>query len=520
MSARPGSALWLLKHEVRMFFYNLGDMKSKGLARRGMSWRNICALAVGALLLHGVAFAMLMAPASGEVRSVALLPAGLTVVFIAGFSMMMSGGLTSSVKALFERSDLDLLLSSPLPSRSIFVVRLAGITIGVAGIYLFLLAPLAHVGLVLGQYHWLTIYPIVIGAAALAASLSMLLTLGLVRLIGVRRTRTVAQVLGALSGACIFLASQAYSNTAVGVRQQVGAWLAPQLAPGGLLGPDSMAWLPGRAILGAPLPLLIFSTVAIAAFTFTASFTHRFFVHGAQQAVSMVRVAAAPAGGLRFRFDRSLAHAVIVKEWRLIARDPQLISQVLLQLLYMVPLCFMLLLNSSTPLPGIGASLTFLCASLTASLTWVIIAAEDAPDLLRAAPCKFAAIRRAKVAAVALPAPALMALPLLWVGWRDPLAALLLCAVFVAAVATSATIAMWGGRPGNRADLKQRGSTDLVGNLLELLSGVAWSAIAYLLLAMYTTRHISAALLFGALGAFAAALLALFLGRLRRQPES
>ena len=88
-------------------------------------------------------------------------------------------------------------------------------------------------------------------------------------------------------------------------------------------------------------------------------------MHGVQQAVSLVRVAKAPPGGQRYRFGRSLTRVVIVKEWRLIARDPQLISQVLLQLLYMLPLCFLLLMRGGAQLPGIGASLTFLCGSLT-----------------------------------------------------------------------------------------------------------------------------------------------------------
>jgi ABC-2 type transport system permease protein len=423
---------------------------------------------------------------------------GLTGLYAAGFSMMMSSGLRSSVEVLFERGDLDLLLSSPLSSRGIFTARLAGMVIGIAGIYWFFLAPFAHVGLVTGQYRWLGIYPVVIGTAALAASLSMLLTLGLVRLFGVRRTRVVAQILGALSGAMFFLASQVYGNTFGSVRDQAARWVAPLFAPGAALGPDSAIWLPGHAILGAPLPLLGLSMAAIAGFALTVRFTHRFFVHGVQQAVSMVRVARAPAGGARFKFGRSLTHSVIVKEWRLIVRDPQLISQVLLQLLYLLPLCFLLLFKGGPQLPAIGAGLTFLCGSLTAALAWVIIAAEDAPDLLRGAPCNLATIRRAKLAAVAMPALAIVSLPLLWVLSRNPLAALLMGATVIASVASTALIAMWCGRPAVRGEFKVRGKGNFVSNVLETVNGFAWAGLAYLLLMISLAGAASAFLLVGA----------------------
>jgi ABC-2 type transport system permease protein len=499
VNLRAGGSLWLLRHEVRMYFFNAGFGSKKGAPRRGVGKAGIAMWLAIAALLHAFAFAMIGKLSAAEAASPQL-AMGLTGMYAAAFSMMMSSGLRSSVEVLFERGDLDLLLSSPLSSRGIFTARLAGMVIGIAGVYWFFLAPFAHVGLVTGQYRWLGIYPVVIGTAALAASLSMLLTLGLVRLFGVRRTRVVAQILGALSGAMFFLVSQVYGNTFGSLRDQAARWLAPLFAPGAALGPDSAIWLPGHAVLGAPLPLLGLSVAALAGFALTVSFTHRFFVHGVQQAVSLVRVARAPAGGVRYRFGRSLTHAVIVKEWRLIARDPQLISQVLLQLLYMLPLCFLLLFKGGSQLPGIGAALTFLCGSLTAALAWVIISAEDAPDLLRGAPCDMATIRRAKLAAVAMPALAIVSLPLLWVLARNPLAALLMFVTVIASVATSALIAMWCGRPAVRGEFRARGKGNFLSNVLETLNGFAWAGLAYLLLTMILAPGASAFLLVGAGG--------------------
>jgi ABC-2 type transport system permease protein len=519
LNARAGSALWLLKHEVRMFFFNANLGAKKGAAKRGLGKRAAALWLAGFAAIHLFAFTLL-----GKLDAVAfeapqLLVMSLTGMFAVAVSLMLSSGLKSSVEALFERGDLDLLLSSPLSSRSIFTVRLAAIVVGVAALFLFFLAPFAHAGLILGYYRWLGIYPVVIGTAVLAASMSMLITLGLVRLLGVRRTRVVSQVVGALSGAMAFLLSQAYGNMFGSFRQQLTDWAAPLLAPGAALGPDSIFWLPGHAILGAPRPLLALSIIAASGFALTVRFTHSFFVHGVQQAASMVRVAQAPSGGQRFQFGRSLTRLVIAKEWRLIARDPQLISQVLLQLLYMLPLCFLLLMKGGLQLPGIGAALTFLCGSLTGSLAWVIISAEDAPDLLRAAPCSMGTIRRAKFAAVAMPAPAIVSLPLLWVLTRDPLAALLLCATVGAAVTSSALIAMWCSRPAIRGEFKARTKGNFLSNSLEALNGFAWAGLAYLLLMMSVQRQISTPLLLGAGGLFVIAGAIVFIGWLCRRPD-
>ena len=519
MNLRAGSSLWLLRHEVRMFFFNAGFGAKKGVARRGIGKASI-ALWIGmAVTLHAFAYLVLSKFPAGAVQAPQMVVMGLTGLFAVLFSMMMSSGLKSSVEVLFTRGDLDLLLSSPLASRGIFTVRLAAIVVRIAGIFLFLLTPFAHAGLVLGQYRWLAIYPVVLGSAALAASLSMLITLGLVRLFGVRRTRVVAQLLGALSGAMFFLLSQVYANTMGGFRLRAADWFAPMLAPGAMLGPDSVLWLPGHTILGAPGPLLAMSVTAVAVFALTVRFTHRFFVHGVQQAVSLVRAAEAPPGGPRYKFGRSLTQVVIVKEWRLIARDPQLISQVLLQLLYMLPLCFLIVFKGSVQIAGIGAALTFLCGSLTAALAWVIIAAEDAPDLLRAAPCSMGTIRRAKLAAVAMPALAIVSVPLLWVLVRNPLAAVLMCATVVASVASSALIAMWCGRPAARGEFKARAKGNFLANALETFNGFGWAGVAFLLISIGTEQQTSLLKLIGAAGLLVATGLLLLLGWLCRRRD-
>lgn len=518
MTLRPGSALWLLRHELRLFYFRLGSA-GKGAVRRGPSRSNLVLMALATCALHAFAYAVLRAldGGGGGSASAPSVLIGIGMLCAATFSLMLSQGLKTSVDVLFERGDLDLLLSSPLPSRSIFAVRLGAVVIGTGGLYLFLLAPFAHAGLLLGQPRWLAIYPLVLGAAALAASLSMLLTLALVRTIGIRRTRVAAQILGALVGALFFLLSQVVANSAGAFQQRLADWIGSHSRAGGAFAVDSLLWLPARAAQGDGAALLTMALLGGIAFALTTVFTHRFFVRGMQQAASLVRNAAAPAGGQRYHFGRSLMLTVMVKEWRLIARDPQLISQVLLQLLYLLPLCFLLVAKSSVRMPGLGASLTFLCASLSTALAWLIIAAEDAPDLLRAAPAAAATVARAKLVAAVAPALLLLAVPLLWVLWRQPLAALLLALCAGGATVGAALVVRWCARPAARGDFRLRARGNVISTVFELGTAMSWSGLTLLALNLAQGRPFDTTAAFTGTALLGALLLLLLAAWTRRR---
>jgi ABC-2 type transport system permease protein len=195
---------------------------------------------------------------------------------------------------------------------------------------------------------------------------------------------------------------------------------------------------------------------------------------------------AAPPSALRFDFSRSLVRLVLVKEWRLIARDPQLISQVLLQLLYLLPLCFVVFFKKETALPGMAAAMCFLCSSIAGSLGWIIILAEDAPDLLLSAPCRQATIRRAKLAAVMLPPLLLVVLPLGWLALSRPGPALLMAALITCAVGSAALAVLRFGKPAPRGEFRTRGQGNLLGHLVEGLLGFGWAGVAFLLVWLAT----------------------------------
>ncbi|RYE98319.1 MAG: hypothetical protein EOO78_16880, partial [Oxalobacteraceae bacterium] len=115
MKAAPGSTLWLLGHELRLAWYN--SAVSGGKRRPGIL--SILVWIAGWSVMHGVAFALLHALGRNPVDPALLgILAGVVLLVLSTF--MLSNALKASTLALFERGDLDLLLSSPLPSRSIF----------------------------------------------------------------------------------------------------------------------------------------------------------------------------------------------------------------------------------------------------------------------------------------------------------------------------------------------------------------------------------------------------------------
>jgi len=477
MSAAPGSVGWLLRHELRLAWFNASGAKD-GAGRRRPGNAALALVLLGWAALHLLAWVTVekLAGVAGDDLRILL---AISAVLAGGATFMLSSAIKSSVLVMFERSDLDLLLSSPLSSHSIFTVRLAGVAAGTAAIYLFFLAPFAHAGLLQGQWRWLGIYPGVISVAVLCSCMAMLLTLGLVRVLGARRTRVVAQVIGALAGALLVIASQLQSLSSRQSQGRVQGLIEGLLGQDGVT--DNPLLLPARAMLGEPLPMLLLAFVAGLVFVLSARRTHRFFARGLQLAASAPR--SAPARGMprRHRFGRSLFASVVVKEWRLIVRDPHLLSQVLLQLLFLLPLFFLIFQRSEVQVQALGAGLALLCGSLTGALAWIALSAEDAPDLLLVSPASLPTVRRAKLAAAIMPVLALVAVPLLWLIARMPAAGLIVWFIVCGAVLGAGLIVFWCGRPGVRSNFKGRGKGGIVMNMLELFNNLAWGALGWFL---------------------------------------
>ena len=479
--------MWLFSHEVRMFFYEMGDTrktvsKSQKLAR-GMPFKGKLSLSLIWFSMHYLALKLMSdLPVLNYASSLFVLSATSFVLLVVT-TFMLSSALNRCVKALFERGDLDLLLSSPIATQTIFIVRLSAIVFGVLALYVFFLSPVINMGVFLGQTYWLAAYPVLFGMAMLVSAAAMLLTLGLVKLIGIKRTHTVAYLLGALSGAAIFLATQIFSHVDPGSRQQAIASLLSYLYQAHLLSTTSWLWAPARAVFGEGYgALVIFGCGALACWL-SARYTHHFFVRGVQQAGNTtVPPSFKPRRAKAMRFHTGLWRVVFVKEWRLLLRDIELLAQICLQLMYMFPL-FLVIFKNGVLLPGVVAGLTYLAISLSGSLIWVIVSAEDLPDLLHCAPVLMKQIHYAKLAAAVLPVGLLLSPAVVWLYWRDMRLGLTLMMTCSCGIFCTALLYQWLSKPMTRDRFKRRGQGNIIAVLLETFNAMSWTGVAIGLLA-------------------------------------
>jgi ABC-2 type transport system permease protein len=501
---RPGSTPWLVRHEIRLAWRGVGGKRA---------WLLLSLLGLLAVAAHVGAWFLVRHWPTGALPPAATYILGAAVWIC--ISLMLAQGILGSVTALFDRGDLDLLLSSPIPTRSVFMARALGIAFNAVVLYLGLLAPIADVGLFAGHPALLAIYPTMIGLALLVAALGIAVTLLLVRLIGARRARTAAQLLGTLVGAALFLCSQGPNMLGPAAARAVTLRVLHWAEPGGPLALDSLVWLPARAMQGEPLPLLaVFATGTVALWGVVGLAQGRFLA-GTQESVdgSARRGQAAPrAGSVRFRVG--LWQTVLVKEWRLILRDTQLISQTLMQMLYLLPMMFLMLRGENRSLALTVPAVVFLASSLVGSLAWITVAAEDAPELLGSSPNSMTQVRVLKVLAALLPVWLLVSPVMAYLAAVRPSLALIFAFCVAGGTVSTGAGQIWYPRQGKRTDMKRRAQGHGVVTIVELMVVAGWVATAWSLSARPVWAPL--ALLVAGLGSGAVWLL----GRSRRNDDS
>lgn len=494
MSWAAGSVPWLLTHELRLSWRAVGGARTWVLLLFG-----------GVLWLAGH-FAAWAAVRSWVEQGATLTPMTWVLGGVSTWallSVLLSTTIAFSITALFERGDMDLLLASPIAVENIFWVRGIGIALTSMALWIVLLTPFAHVGLIAGRPSLLAIYPVLAAMGLLLTAIGMTLTLTLVHWLGARRARVVAQLLGALVGAMFFLMSQLQNLLSDATRNALLLQLQRMVQPQGLLAPDSVLWYPFRALMGEWVPALWMCVLGFGSFWLAVKVTRRAFVSGLQQAQGDAAQAVVVPHGRRVQaFGKSFAMNVLVKEWKLIARDPNLIAQTLLQVLYLLPMFFAFGRHDGITTTLVPA-LVFVAAVLAGSLCWLTVAAEDAPDLLGSAPVPLSLLRWYKVAAALLPVWLLLSPLLLVTAWIHPWQLLVLLPCLAGSTLSAGVVHIWFPRQGNRRDLKKRHGGGLVQGMLELVSAAAWSATAYVALRYphWLVLTLSCALL-GPLGAW------------------
>ncbi|OLV19871.1 hypothetical protein [Deinococcus marmoris] len=479
--SKPGSLPWLLKKQLLWQWQALTGGQRMGL---------YTALGVLILGVVGGYFALRSVladlPLNAPLPDVALGPVLLAQAFL--LTLMLSAAVRASLVTLFTRGDLDLLLQSPLPPRVVLASRALGVSLSAALPAGLLVVPLTLALLVLGVWRGGVGLPLWwLSASLLASSAGLWLTLGLVRVLGVRRTRTASAVLGALFGAGIFLATQwANFSGGRGRGQQSNAVFEAlsSFAPGqgGWPGREAWLWLPARAAWLEPLPALLLVLLSLAVFAVSVLALTRQFVNGAQEIAApegRVRHSRTASGKLRFV---SGSRATLLKEWRLIGRDPELLSRTLLQLVYLLPLLFSVTRGGGLRAAG-GTGVILLTASLTAALAHLTLNAEDAPDLLISAPRSPAALRRDKWLAAVIPTVLIGLVALTVLALRGALGTshtLFLLPLLLLGTGGTALMVLWQPLPVRRADAFKRSQrAPLINTVLTLLFQGGLSATAF-----------------------------------------
>jgi ABC-2 type transport system permease protein len=274
---RPGTLAWFARHELRLAWRDWLSMMTAGKRRRA---RTVAiALVAFAAFMHLVAYSLVARYADVDSNPGKSALVVITGCLLLAFSLMASQAMESVTRVFYTRSDLDLILSSPVEARRAFVVRIATTALSVIAMALLLGAPFINVLAFFGGPHWLAGYGMVVALGATAAALALALSVALFRTIGPKRARLLAQIVAAIIGAAFVIGLQIAAVTSYGTISRTAVLeSAAVVARAPEVG--SVSWWPARAMLGdfsALAAVLGFSLALLGAAT--AIFSVRFGDH-------------------------------------------------------------------------------------------------------------------------------------------------------------------------------------------------------------------------------------------------
>jgi ABC-2 type transport system permease protein len=455
----------VLAHEWRLALRGLLDMAGpKGPLQR---WRFAAIVALTGAVIVAVSHVLLqdagaLDPADPRVQ----ITVAINLAFL--FVLMISAALDSAAYALYARDDYDLLFSAPLSPRAVLLVRalnVFGFTLAKAALYG---APMLLLLAVERGPHWLAGLPLLLALALAATASAIALGMGMVRLIGVRATRVAAQVAAALAGLLVLVMVQWEAIFGPGPKQALTAAYAAA--------PASLGWAllvtPAKALMGDPGALALVAglsaALAAAAFLLLADS----FVRNAVLAAGSTGAPAPRARRSSARFGGSPFALMMLKERRLILRDPWLLSQILMQCIFLLPVAVVSVyrvLTGAGDAASLAPVLIVLCGQIAGGLTWIALAGDDAPELAATAPLDGRLQRRARMAAIAWLTVIFTAPPLALVLWFAPWTGLVTLLGVGVAIGCGILVNLWHQPRFARAGLiRRRMKSPVTVTLMEL----------------------------------------------------
>jgi ABC-2 type transport system permease protein len=475
-----GSIAWFAAHELRLAWRDWITLLTAGSRRR----TRVIALAVFgvAALMHLIAYAMLSDFIKEGVQADKATLLSLTVSALLAWSVMISQALEAVTRAFYGRADLDLILSSPADARKLFMVRIAAVAVAAIGMALLIAAPFVNVMAFYDSPRWLGAYMTALALGLAAAAVAVVLMELLFHTLGPKRTRLAAQVVAAIIGAAFVIGLQTAAILSAGTisRFQV---LQSDVVLGVVPEPDSPLWLPARAVLGEPAAVAWLLAVAVAALVAAITvFSTRFAAHALAAGTAIHPAVRRQDFGRQFR-GMSQTRALREKEWKLLRRDPWLLSQSLLQVLYLVPPAVLLWQSFGARHAAfilIVPILVMAAGQMAGGLAWLAVSGEDAPDLIASAPIAPRAIMRAKIEAV-IGAVALIFAPFVLVLMiTAPREALATAGGILIAAGGATAIQLWFRAQAKRSHFRRRQTSSRLATFAEAFSSIGWAAAAAL----------------------------------------
>jgi ABC-2 type transport system permease protein len=479
----PTTLTWFARHEIRLAWREWLAMMTAG--RRGRTRAAIIGLIALAAFLHLPAYAVIgrFADLQAPLDKSSLIVITATV-FLA-WALMLSQAIESVTRVFYARADLDLIMSSPVALSNVFSVRIAAIALSVTAMALLLSTPFVDVLVIGGGIRWFAAYGVVIAIGLSAAAVAIAVTVMLFRSIGPRRTRLVAQILAAIIGAGFVIALQIAAILSYGTLSRF-AVLTSDAAAAFAPDTDSIVWWPARAALGDGEALLLLLAGGLMLLGgVMAIFSARF----ADTAVSVsANAISAHQGSLTRTFRAgSRQQALRRKEFVLLRRDPWLVSQSLMQLLYLVPPALMLwrsFADSSAAIVLITPVIVMAAGQLAGGLAWLTISGEDAADLVATAPLPSSRVIRAKIEVVLIAIGVLFAPLVIALMFASPLQAAVTAAGITVAAAAATAIQLWFRVQARRSQFRRRQTSSRLATFAEAFSSIGWAATAALALAI------------------------------------
>jgi ABC-2 type transport system permease protein len=245
---------------------------------------------------------------------------------------------------------------------------------------------------------------------------------------------------------------------------------------------NSVLLWPARAVVGDPAALLCILGVGVVALAATIRWFAPRFGHLALAAGSVSYVTkrrhTKRGGQSRSCFPSSPAAALRRKEWILLLRDPWLMSQTLMQLLYLLPAAFLVWRNFYGRGDASGLLVPILIVTagqLGGGLAWLAVSGEDAPELIASAPVSATRVLRAKAEAVFGGIAIIFGPFVIMLALAAPFPALVAFAGVVIASSCSTAIQYWFRTQARRSLFRRRQTSSRVATFAEALSSTGWA---------------------------------------------